>query len=187
MFFCDNCEYLYDIKKTAFTKSDSEISGNIDIFFEKFLNNVPIQLKDIEKLTPAIIINDNRYEDMSMKLKKKLSSTIKAIDSNFFNSKEEKDNTNNAYFVCKKCKFNKKIKPGTIIYTKNVTENHNENVNYKILVNDNTLARSKSYICQNKKCESHNDKSNREVVMTKMESGNIVYICTVCTHNWIYK
>ena len=119
-------------------------------------------------------------------------SQIKAIDSAFFvteateDLKGKKIGSNVAYFICKFCKNHKPIQPGTQIYSKNYnTVVSVENDDYTYAIYDYTLARTKNYICKNKKCETHRDDSLKEAVLTKNITDQIVYVCCHCLTNWV--
>lgn len=91
-----------------------------------------------------------------------------------------------AYFFCKNCKNYKPIKPGTLIYSKNYNATNSvEMEDYTFSIYDQSLARTRNYICRNKNCATHKDDTNKEAVLTKNKSEQIVYICTVCSTNWI--
>lgn len=190
MFLCNKCNYLYNITKVVKTKQvGGKISEALTNIFNKFRNNIKFVEKDLHHLHSEDILNDDNFESMNKKDQRKLVSNIKAIDKNFFNKEvsEEGDrvNSNIAYFICKFCKNYEPIKPGTLIYSKNYNDvTVTETTDYTYDVYDFTLPRTKNYICKNTKCETHNDDSLKEAILTKNSIEQIVYICTSCSTNW---
>ena len=56
---------------------------------------------------------------------------------------------------------------------------------YKLLVMNPTLPRTRDYICKNIKCITHTNKVKKEAVFYKNpETYNVNYVCTVCYHPW---
>ena len=191
MFFCEKCRYLFNVTKDVKSKQiGGKINEALTIVFDKYANGEKITEKDLKKLKGKDILEDQRFEDMNKKDQRKLISTIKAIDKNFFMEEEpeseEKIGSNIAFFICKFCKNYKPIKPGTIIYSKNYnSSNISEAYDYSYAIYDQTLAHTKNYICKNSKCETHKNINLKEAVLVKNATDQLVYICTQCSTNWI--
>lgn len=192
MFFCDKCRYLFNVTKDVKNKQiGGKINEALNKLFEKFKTNKEITERDLKNIKANDVQEDERFELMNKKEQRKLISVIKAVDKNFFSEPDEPENesvgANIAYFICKFCKNSKPIKPGTIIYTKKYqTSTSTEDIDYTYAIHDQTLARTRNYICPNEKCETHSDSSLKEAVLTKNSNDQIVYICTVCNKNWIH-
>ena len=191
MFFCEKCRYLFNVTKDVKSKQiGGKINEALTVIFDKFTNGEHIVDKDLKKIKGKDILEDQRFEDMNKKDQRKLISTIKAIDKNFFIEEEpeseEKIGSNIAFFICKFCKNYKPIKPGTIIYSKNYnSSNISESDDYTYAIYDQTLAHTKNYICKNSKCETHKNNNLKEAVLVKNATDQLVYICTQCSTNWI--
>lgn len=185
MFFCKKCgfsnNYTKDVKNKK-TNTSTNYEGIAKIF-EKFMQGEEIVENDLKQIKGSQLLKDDKYDVMNKKDQRKFMSVIKNINKNFFvdhADEDNNDNTNIAYYICKYCNFQEPIDPGTIIYTKKYNTNMYDIDDYSYLVYSNTLARTKNYICKNKKCDTHNDINLREAVITKNESDRIIYVCCVC-------
>ena len=191
--FCEKCRYLYNITKDVKNK---QLGGKTQDALTRLFNKIsdePIVKKDLKRIKGRDIIDDDRFEALSKKDQKKLMTSIKAIDKNFFEEdidSEENHQTNEAFFICKFCKNHKLIKPGTIIYSKKYStgvvsgSSINETADYTYAIYDQTLARTHNYVCRNPECETHQDNKLAEAVLTKNNLEQIVYICTICATSW---
>lgn len=193
MFFCENCHYMYNITKDIRNKqAGGAVSKSLDNLFNKFSKREQIIEKDLDDINGTQIKEDERYENMTKNDRKKLESAVKAAvgpsKKNFFTAPAEKEGkigNNNAYFICKSCKHTKAILPGTMIYSRNyVTNDIDENRDYEFAIYDQTLTRTKNYNCHNENCNSHVNIDEKEAVMTKDNSGHVVYVCVLCKTSW---
>ncbi|BCS82952.1 putative DNA-dependent RNA polymerase subunit rpb9 [Cotonvirus japonicus] len=191
MIFCEKCRYLFNITKDVRTKQvGGKINNALNNIFDKFQNNTQIIDSDLKRIKGKDLTDDERFENMTKKNKKKLTQIIKAIDKTFFieeqDDESEEISSNKAYFICKYCKNYRPINAGTVIYTKNYDTNEESGIeNYDHFVYDQTLPRTKNYICKNDDCETHENPNLKEAVLTKNSGDQIIYICTVCTTHWI--
>jgi hypothetical protein len=191
MEFCDACGYSFNITKNVKNKMVGGAEKDaLDNIFTKFKAKEKLVAEDLEGLKGSDILGDDRYDSMSVRLQRELMTAIKEHDKKFFDvdaADVEADNKNlQAFFICKQCKFYKPIKPGTVLYTKNfgsVAEDI-ETTDYSHVVNDCTLSRTRTYICKNPKCTTHDDPETREACLTKDSKGLLIYICTVCKVHW---
>lgn len=188
MFFCDKCRYLFNVTKDVKSKQvGGKVSEALTALFDKFSKNEPIVEGDLKEVTMNNLMGDERFENMNKKNQKKMMTTIKSIDKNFFVEENKEDiGSNIAYFICKFCKNYKPIKPGTLIYSKNYNTSSSSDVDdYTYAIYDQTLPRSRQYICKNDNCETHKNDSIKEAVITKNATEQVVYICTICSTSWI--
>jgi len=190
MFFCEKCRYLYNVTKDVKSKqAGGRINEALTNIFTKYQNNEKFEEKDLKRIKGKDLTDDDRFDEMTKKEQRKLISTVKAVDKNFFVEEpeiEKKIGSNVAFFICKYCKHPKPIKPGTLIYSKSYSTNGSvETEDYTYAIYDQTLARTRNYICKNPKCESHKNDAVREAVLTKNITDQIVYICTACSTNWV--
>jgi hypothetical protein len=166
------------------------VTGALNNIFAKFKAKEKLTAEDLEGLKGLDILGDQRFDDMTIRLQKDLMTAIKEHDKKFFDVSEEDADANlknmDAYFICKQCKTPKQIPPGTVIYTKNygsIAEDI-ETTDYSHVVDDCTLARTRTYICKNTKCPTHKAPETREACLTKDSKGLLIYICTVCKVHW---
>lgn len=190
MFFCDKCNYLYDVTKEVSNKQiGGKINDALNVIFNKFTLGEKIQIKDLKNITNKDIKDDLRFDEMTKKDQKKFTSWIKTVDKTFFledkNAEEDQKADATAYFICKNCKRYVIIEPATLIYRKNYGENIIEAEDYSYSSYDSTLPRTKNYICKNANCETHNNINIREAVITKNITDQVVYVCTVCKLDWV--
>jgi len=82
------------------------------------------------------------------------------------------------YFICNTCNNKYPIENETVIYTKDNEQiahiSHYEHMNKY----DNTLPRTRNFVCPNDKCDSHGGES--EAVIIRQLSGVIKYLCCKC-------
>jgi hypothetical protein len=191
MFFCEKCRFMFNVTKDVKSKQiGGKINEALTNIFNKYYNNEPLRERDLKGIKGKDLRDDERFEDMTKKEEKKMESWVKAVDKNFFVEEQQsapKVGSNIAYFICKYCKNSRPIKPGTKIYSKKYgTAGITETKNYTYAIYDNTLARTRNYICKNPKCESHENDAVREAALTKNAMEQIVYICTSCSTHWVH-
>lgn len=192
MFFCEKCHYLYNVTKDVKSKqTGGKINDRLNNIFTKFNEKDKITEADIKKIKGKDIMEDERFENMTKKEQRKMISSIKLVDKNFFVEEDIEQKTKigntSSYFICKYCKHYKPIKPQTIIYSKKYRGDSNiETEDYTYAIYDNTLPRTKNYICQNEKCETHKKDDLKEAILVKNNLDQIVYVCGNCTTHWIH-
>lgn len=190
MFFCEKCRYLYNVTKDVKSKQiGGKINEALTNIFNKYNNSEQLSDKDLKKIKGKDLVDDERFENMTKKEQRKIISYVKAVDRNFFTQPEEltenKVGTNAAFFICKYCGNSKPIKPGTLIYSKSYNATGNTEVeDYTYAIYDQTLAKTRDYICKNDKCPSHTNDKVKEATLTKNTSEQIVYICNACSTFW---
>ena len=96
------------------------------------------------------------------------------------------------YFYCSVCNNYEEIKPGTLIDIINGVdqtiyipkENINKIKNKKL---NNSLLRTKNYICQNNNCPTHKEPKLKEAIIEYVSHDSYIvkYICTVCNTCWL--
>lgn len=175
-FICKHCNYYLNIKKVENIK----IINNPSEFLQIYKNqDVVFQIKFKKNLLEEYL-SKKQYKDND--IKKILSSYDVLV---------EKNNENTYILKCSCCGSEYELKPDTIIYTinfknKNIQFN-DEDIDLKLY--DNTLPRTKDYICQNDKCETHKsnyDLKNKEAVFYRANKlYNIKYACLICKTSWL--
>ena len=188
MFFCDKCQYMFNITKDVKRKQiGGKINKALNNVFDKILKMEKISEEDLNNIQGKDLVDDERFETMNKRDQRKIISMVKSINKNFFVEDEEvKIGSNIAYFICRFCKNYKPITPGTLIYSKSYNTNRdNEIEDYSYAIYDSTLSRTRNYICRNEKCPTHKNSEDQEAVLTKNSLDQIVYVCTVCTTDWV--
>lgn len=110
----------------------------------------------------------------------------------FIDTKDLHIEKNKPYFYCSVCNNYEEIKPGTVIDIINGVdqtiyipkENVNKIRNKKI---NKSLLRTKNYICQNPKCQTHKNPKEKEAIIEYVSHDSYIirYICCVCDHSWL--
>lgn len=191
MFFCEKCHYLYNVTKDVKSKQiGGKINETLTNIYNKYSNNEPLEEKDLKRIKGKDLLEDDRFENMTKKEQRKIISFVKAVDRNFFAQEEEPTKTKigntSAFFICKYCENSKPIKPGTLIYSKNYNTVDSTDVDdYTYAIYDQTLPKTRDYICKNEKCKTHSNPDIKEATLTKNARDQIVYICNICSTYWI--
>lgn len=174
MFFCPKCNYSLDISKNIPT----EISGDVQLkipkdFIDMYQEN---ELEGNVKVvfTKKDLISSREFKKLNQNEKEEIQSKFNEINSIGYNL---------AYFICKNCQFVTKIEKGSVIYSVSSKVNNVTTSNYRLL--DNTLPRTKDYICPNKKCESHKN-INKEAIFYRPDKNSyrLEYQCGTCRIKW---
>ena len=176
MFFCPKCNFSLDISKTI----PQDIAGDIQLknpkdFIDMFLDNeLEGNIKIIFSKNDLIAIKD--YKKLSDEDKNKINKKFIELNSTGHNL---------AYFLCKNCQFITKMNEGTSIYKVSLNNNKYED-NIDIRSKDNTLPRTKDYICPNDKCNSHKNKTEKEAVFYRPDKNSyrLEYNCCICNIRW---
>lgn len=202
MKFCPQCHNSFNISKTI-TETNIQIAGSSsDMSLEEIVtllaNNLPVDPLLLEKIN---------IEDLKLKSYfKKLKALDKDIVINTISHNQKKevfkssskqliseslvlDKHNIAYFKCSNCGYYEQIVPQTLIFSK-VNNNAIQNImlsDYTYMIYDNTLPRTKEYVCNNINCSTHKQPNQKEAVFIRAPNTyQLIYICTICKTNWIY-
>jgi hypothetical protein len=179
--FCPKCNYLLDITKDAIDQEGKILEKNI-LNINQFLN---------------IILDDNEI-DVNYKLDFNLNeltanTKFKKLDEetrNLIISQYENINQNKniqVYFKCNNCGFYKTIIPGTELYNKSYVLKNIDSLENPILKTfDPTLIRTRDYICKNKECKTHKDKTLAEATFFRTKNSfQLTYVCCECKTSWL--
>lgn len=205
MFFCSECDSIYDITKNKPAKQQT--GGDNDDY-----NNSPSDVSsatETDNLTKLIdnIIAGKSPTDAELKkytmdnllanaVYKKLTSKNKDIVYNIFNdvvsTTLKHDNNAKAtqyYFICNNCGNNEPIKEQTQLVTRSGNEKiqlYDDINKYKEIIHSAALPITRAYVCPNDKCESHKDHAKREAVFFRQSNSfKIRMICRTCLESWI--
>lgn len=200
MFFCVNCDNIYDITKMdakeinntidteidAITDTNTETSINVDELINKLINDEPQEKKDVGFLTVTQITNNNNYKKLSVANKKKVTVNFKKIIDQTNQELAPAPIFTSAHFMCNNCGHKEPIKPGTQIIKKNYNVSSNiTNKDYKDMIHVPYIPRTRDYVCPNDKCKSHKDHTQREAVFFRMDNSyKVKYVCSSCKTSW---
>lgn len=202
MFYCPNCNNIYDIAKSiqnispqnplaggAVSDTPDAISSTtntvdeIQLIIDYISKNNAIKLEDLKGYAVSDILQSDQYKKMQPKLKNNVAAKLNQLD-------KPKDNTTqNAYFICKNCGNHEVMKPNTLITRKNygdtavsdeVDEDH-----HKDMAAVKCIPVTRNYVCNNAKCESHKNYTKRRAKFYRIQGSFIVrYVCLTCNESW---
>lgn len=177
MFFCTNCDNIYDITKIKQDiKADTDTETDTDNIINKVLEKK--QLSEVEMLLLPQLTNSPEFKKLSNSDKKKVKENMNDITVPV----ELK-----AFFVCKNCGNHETIAPGTQIIHKNYNSNTGGTgeKDYTNMVNVPYIPRTREFVCPNKSCKSHADHSKREAVFFRINNSyKVKYVCCECKTSW---
>lgn len=195
MFFCPNCNNMYNITKDNTIKNmsggdkETNYSSQIKEILES--NDFDSIKQIVAKVNVPLLLKSTEYKKLSTEdkglLYNKIEDALPVEMKKILKTKvDSKDVTNQVYFSCSNCLYSEKIRPGTKIYSKtssNSTTNLNENIDIKLY--SNVLPVTRKYVCPNKDCKSHKDISQKEALIYRT-SGTFQtkYICKSCETYW---
>lgn len=205
MYFCPNCDTVFDITKLNEQVGDSTnnsisesisvsselklggASKDIDMIIQKILNGDPLNDDDILDITTDTLLKNNSYKKLKPKQKELVYNTIQDLlpikEKQILNEEGIKPTNEKAYFKCKNCGFLKPISDETLIFSRVSTDiaQSYATSDFKDMVYSDILHRTRKYDCPNDKCESHQTPSKREAVFFRRNNTfKVTYICTTC-------
>ena len=192
MYFCPNCNNIFDITRNPQEEKEKTKVGGGSKDYTVIIDKI---LKD-EEITPANVINLNlntlikevSYKKLKIKEKElvynkiqELLPTEKKLINDLSDSKNDK-----AYFICKNCGFLKPIDEGTLIFSRvssNISQTYTatDDASLDAMTNSKILPRTRKYICDNSDCISHTDPTKKEACFFRMNNSyQVKYICLAC-------
>lgn len=192
MYFCPNCNNVFDItreegKTIASETSEDSKKGGAKIDYNELINKL-IENEEIEETIENLDIDDILKSDAYKKLKSKQKEYVynRLQDILPLNKKKityEDVQGESAYFICKNCGSMKKIDPGTLIYSSvsgDITQSYSVEDNSTMKYSD-ILPFTRKYKCPNKDCPSYQDASKKEASFFRMNNTyKVKYICHAC-------
>ena len=95
-------------------------------------------------------------------------------------------------YYCRKCDNKDETKMNNDDICVSKTHIKNVSQTYKNIINeytklDPTLPRINNINCVNKKCDSNNNKAEKEIIYLRYDDNNMkyVYLCSVCDKIWL--
>lgn len=212
MFYCPNCNNIYEITKTipnilnpdqvggqvsdtpdtvsSTTKSStSDVDNVINKVIKKIFDGDVISVNDVRGISLNSLIKNPTYKKLQNKMKDKVYNKISDLIPNVpDNEKFVQPISSNAYFICKNCGNYEQMKSNTLI-VKKIYDDENtdleDSAKFKDFAHINYIPTTRNYICQNKKCLSHTDHSKRAAKFYRIpRSFRVRYICLTCEESW---
>jgi len=185
--FCPNCNNSFDITKnvqqTGSSKKLEQVGSSKDtVDYKKIIDEILNQSYDtidFSKIIKEDLLKSKEF--LSLDDEKRSYISNKLLDVELKSHYDSQKNV--AYFNCNNCGNIKRIKPGTLIYTKTSNEISQNYISSNMMyMNHSTiLPHTKNYTCTNEKCETHKNKSIKDAKMFKPNNSyGIKHICTVC-------
>ena len=177
MYFCPNCNYSFDISKSASIDINEEktVVKKVNDIIKSFESNVSLNKFKVEF----------KKEDLEKNVKyKKLSN----IDKEKFDVLFQIPLITGAQFKCNNCNFTKEITETILLYELDMTDKSEKIKSIEdnqLICNNPMLPRTHDYNCKNTLCPTiKNDKIKQAVFFREKDSYKIIYICTVCFYSW---
>ena len=181
-FICNKCNFLLIITKTNIKKT-VKISSPYEFL-------TAIRMEEVVEYDITL-----EKDILEAYLTKKRSKNKVELLEKYDNIISQKQITSKYNLKCNTCGENYILQPETIIYSINTQyqqshkSTHNQlSSDNKMSSENNTLVRTKDYICPNSKCETHNNSNKKEAVIVRENSTyNTIYVCTNCKTSWNIK
>ncbi|ARF09494.1 DNA-dependent RNA polymerase subunit Rpb9 [Indivirus ILV1] len=189
MYFCPNCNNIFDITKNPHGDKQSGGSKNYLTVINNIINDEEVTESDTKDITLTELINEPHYKKLSSdkkelvynKLQQLLPVDKKEVEANAGTLSQDK-----AYFICKNCGFLKPIEENTLIFSRvsnDISQSYTSS-DVSDMANSDILPRTRKYICSNKKCVSNSDPSKKEAIFFRVNNSyNIRYVCLACKKN----
>jgi hypothetical protein len=178
-FICTKCQFLLIITK----------SSNTNVIKISTASEFMSAIKSEEVVDYDIVLERGELETYLTKKNVAATERQKILDK--YNVMRSQKQIISKYIIkCTSCGENYVLHPETIIYSLNFgkqqTSFNDDNIDLKIY--DQTLPRTKDYICPNTKCETNTknfNNNNKEAVFYRAsKSYHIKYACVNCKTSW---
>lgn len=184
MKICRICRYRYDITKNVDAKlTGGAIQNSVSAIFDKFEKGEQLDASDLDGVTIENVYDDERYDKLKKPAKQKLKTWLRTFDKKFVQEGQEEEAGGQAYYICKNCNNSEKVPAREVIYSKSYASDLNDDGVSDLEIYDQTLTRTRTYICVNESCPTHKG-TLREATLTKDISGRLIYLCVVCNKKW---
>lgn len=212
MFYCPNCNNIYDITKnitstlnleqtggqisdtpesiSSITTSNMSEADTISLIIKKILNGDQVSINDIKFITLDALTKHPNYKKLQGKNKELILNRLSELSPSFSSPiKTTSAMANNAFFLCKNCGNFEPIKPSTLLirklYDANFETELEDNIKFQEMAQVKCLPITRNYICPNKKCPSLNNFSLRSARFYRIPgSFRIRYVCISCEESW---
>lgn len=178
MDFCDKCDFQFDIKQSISESKKVIKEANIDELINAVNRNQNIFNYVIE--VPVSTIRENpAFQALSPDKKDTIMNVI-----------ENPIGKGNFIFHCPTCGFKKPLPSGVVLYSRRYlapSENKIDDTLVKLMIYDNTLPRTKDYICPKSDCPTHDKKNyaKKEAILYRESNSYRTHlVCTTCESDW---
>ena len=172
MFLCPKCNYSLNITKNISYTNKEKIND-----IQTLINHILDNTEYLTDITKNDIINSDIFKELSTEEKKRVNENL--------DSKNQKINL--AFYSCTSCGYTSKLNDGTIIFkTSFIKHDEDDTTLNDFRIDDNTLPRTKDFICPNNDCKSRKNDKNKEAIFYRpyMNSYLLKYICCDCKTTW---
>jgi hypothetical protein len=207
MFFCPNCDNLFDITKNiqpvqagggaddasdsatgsgssnnSTTSASATSASNYNNIIKKILANADLTDADTSSLNYDAVIKGSDFTKLNNKQKDTVFNRLQE-----YNPEAKQGATKSAFFLCNSCGFSEPIKTGTAIVrrmSENTSDISADASIYKDMIHAKELPYTRRYICPNKSCKTHSHPEKKEAQFLRTEHYKIKYICNECKTAW---
>lgn len=178
-FICSKCQFLLTITKLT-TTNIKKISTPTE-----FMNAIKLD----EVIEYEIVLERTDLESFLNKKNMKLVDKNKILDQ-YDSMRSRKQNISKYIIKCTSCGESYILHPETVIYSLNFGKDqisfNDDDIDLKIY--DQTLPRTKDYICPNSKCETNiknfNNNNKEAIFYRASKSYHMKYACVNCKTSW---
>jgi ribosomal protein S27AE len=188
MFFCPNCNNLFNITNLA--KHNKQLEGgkvvNYDELIKKILSKETIDDSQIEGLSIENLLKQETYNSLKPTHREYVYNKVMdltKIQENKLKNTEMKEHHDEVYFICNNCGTTKKVKENTLIFSKVSNDISQSYVASDLadMQHSDILPITRIYICPNTECESHKNLAKREAKFFRLNNSfRLKYICLAC-------
>ena len=186
MFFCPQCDTIFDISKTikgSQAGGSSKTKPKKVVEVDKILEE-KMSLKEMKDIDVDTLSNSKELKQLKSSDRTKVLSTVSDAHDKI-NAKGGV--RQEAFFKCTNCGYATPIKPGTRIFGKTSQDISKSYVtdDYTPMLDSDIVPRTKRYVCSNPNCGTHKDPKNKEAIFfRRMNSNAVIYVCSVCGFNF---
>jgi len=178
-FICTKCQFLLSITKSSNTNLIKISTPS------EFMNAIKLD----EVVEYDIVLERTELETFLNKKNTKAIDKEKILEQ-YDLMRSQKQIISKYIIKCTSCGENYILHPETIIYSlnfgKDQTSFNDDNIDLKLY--DQTLPRTKDYICPNSKCETNTksfNNNNKEAIFYRAsKSYHMKYACVNCKTSW---
>ncbi len=195
--FCPNCKNRYNITNIIddidnLDMAEEKKGGSLkdlDSIIIAILDKVPLEREETQKIDLNVLKKNPTFTKLSKLQKEYVENYILTSQPKKEKKKEVSKMSN--YFACNHCGFFEIIPPKTIIFSQKMDSESPDTTSfitedYKYMIYDNTLPRTKNYTCKNQQCKTHKTPNLKDAVFFRENIINhqLIYMCAVCEHYW---
>ena len=182
MLLCPKCSFVLDVTKVTGKGAEKKTISNVNSFIDTVLDPETDLFKLRVTFKEGRVKSSPKYKKLEGPDKKKVMVAFTRVTSEL--------KGDGIYFQCSNCGYMTPVRRNTTFYK----ENYNTSEKIKLLENyeleclDQTLPRTKDYVCRNKACPTLDKKNllaKEAVFFRKRKSYELTYACCVCKKGWL--